>query len=251
MSETRSTTFRRSGSNAPLSTRPSTRRCTRARSRIRTASGPKHAKRLHWYKAPTKIKNTSFGPGDVSIKWFEDGVTQRRLQLHRPAPGHARQADRDHLGGRRSHPVQAHHLSRAARRGLQVRQYPAQPQRQEGRPRHHLPADDPRGGLRHARLRAHRRDPFGRVRRLLAGLARRPHRGLRVQRRHHRRRRRARRPQGSAEGQRRCRHRQGGRRRPRHRRAPHRRKVDMQPVRDVWLPRGRQGRDHRNARAST
>src|SRR6266853_1744126 len=33
------------------------------------------AKRLHWYKTPTKIKNTSFGPGDVSIKWFEDGVT--------------------------------------------------------------------------------------------------------------------------------------------------------------------------------
>src|SRR5713226_3493105 len=33
------------------------------------------AKRLHWYKAPTKIKNTSFGPGEVSIKWFEDGVT--------------------------------------------------------------------------------------------------------------------------------------------------------------------------------
>src|SRR5438067_2280602 len=32
------------------------------------------AKRLHWYKAPSKIKNTSFGPGDVSIKWFEDGV---------------------------------------------------------------------------------------------------------------------------------------------------------------------------------
>ena len=33
------------------------------------------AKRIHWYKAPTKIKNVSFGPGDVSIKWFEDGVT--------------------------------------------------------------------------------------------------------------------------------------------------------------------------------
>jgi acetyl-CoA synthetase len=32
------------------------------------------AKRLHWYKAPSKIKNSSFGPGDVSIKWFEDGV---------------------------------------------------------------------------------------------------------------------------------------------------------------------------------
>src|SRR5947207_3284023 len=32
------------------------------------------AKRLDWYKAPTKIKNTSFAPGNVSIKWFEDGV---------------------------------------------------------------------------------------------------------------------------------------------------------------------------------
>ena len=31
------------------------------------------AKRLHWYKVPTKIKNTSF-EGDVSIKWYEDGM---------------------------------------------------------------------------------------------------------------------------------------------------------------------------------
>ena len=40
-------------------------------------------------------------PSDVSIKWFEDGSHQRRLQLHRSASGEARQADRDHLGGRR------------------------------------------------------------------------------------------------------------------------------------------------------
>src|SRR3954447_7196671 len=33
------------------------------------------AKRLHWYKAPTKIKNTSYAPDNVSIKWFEDGQT--------------------------------------------------------------------------------------------------------------------------------------------------------------------------------
>jgi acetyl-CoA synthetase len=33
------------------------------------------SKRLHWYKSPSKIKNTSFGPGNVSIKWFEDGTT--------------------------------------------------------------------------------------------------------------------------------------------------------------------------------
>jgi acetyl-CoA synthetase len=29
---------------------------------------------LDWYTAPTKIKNTSFGPNNVSIKWFEDGT---------------------------------------------------------------------------------------------------------------------------------------------------------------------------------
>jgi acetyl-CoA synthetase len=32
------------------------------------------AKRLDWTRAPTKIDNWSFAPGNVSIKWFEDGV---------------------------------------------------------------------------------------------------------------------------------------------------------------------------------
>lgn len=31
------------------------------------------AKSLSWYKEPVKIKNTTFGPKEVSIKWFEDG----------------------------------------------------------------------------------------------------------------------------------------------------------------------------------
>ncbi len=34
----------------------------------------KQAKRLEWFKAPTKIKNTSFAYDNVSIKWYEDGV---------------------------------------------------------------------------------------------------------------------------------------------------------------------------------
>ena len=38
--------------------------------------------------------------------------------------------------------------------------------RRPGRPRADLHADDPRGGVRDARLRAHRRDPLGGVRRL-------------------------------------------------------------------------------------
>ena len=32
------------------------------------------AKRLDWIKPFTKVKNTSFAPGNVSIKWFEDGT---------------------------------------------------------------------------------------------------------------------------------------------------------------------------------
>ena len=33
------------------------------------------AKRVHWMKPFTKVKDVSFGPGDVHIKWFEDGTT--------------------------------------------------------------------------------------------------------------------------------------------------------------------------------
>jgi len=35
----------------------------------------KEAKRIHWMKAFKKVKNATFGPGKVSIKWFEDGKT--------------------------------------------------------------------------------------------------------------------------------------------------------------------------------
>ncbi|GKW50092.1 acetate--CoA ligase [Halomonas sp. NCCP-2165] len=32
------------------------------------------AKRLDWFKSPTRIKHTSFAPDDVDIRWFEDGT---------------------------------------------------------------------------------------------------------------------------------------------------------------------------------
>ena len=32
-------------------------------------------KRIHWFKPYTRAKNTTFGPGEVSIRWFEDGTT--------------------------------------------------------------------------------------------------------------------------------------------------------------------------------
>ena len=61
-----------------------------------------HGKRIDWFTPFSKVKNTSFDAHNVSIKWFEDGDHQRRLQLHRPASAQARQPDRDHLGRRRS-----------------------------------------------------------------------------------------------------------------------------------------------------
>ncbi len=34
-----------------------------------------HGKRIDWFKPYTRVKNTSYKPGKVSIKWFEDGTT--------------------------------------------------------------------------------------------------------------------------------------------------------------------------------
>jgi acetyl-CoA synthetase len=35
----------------------------------------KHGDRLEWFTPFTRVKNATFGPGEVSIRWFEDGVT--------------------------------------------------------------------------------------------------------------------------------------------------------------------------------
>ncbi|WP_407522086.1 acetate--CoA ligase [Methylobacterium oryzisoli] len=34
-----------------------------------------HGKRIDWFRPYTQVKNATFGPGEVSIRWFEDGVT--------------------------------------------------------------------------------------------------------------------------------------------------------------------------------
>ena len=33
-----------------------------------------HGKRVDWIKPYTKVKNASYAPSNVSIKWYEDGV---------------------------------------------------------------------------------------------------------------------------------------------------------------------------------
>ena len=34
-----------------------------------------HGGRIDWYTDYTKVRNATFGPGEVSIRWFEDGIT--------------------------------------------------------------------------------------------------------------------------------------------------------------------------------
>ena len=58
----------------------------------------KHAKRIDWFKAPKKIKNTTYAYPKVSIKWYEDGIlksilTDSRLKsdlVHPNARGYER-----------------------------------------------------------------------------------------------------------------------------------------------------------------
>ena len=121
--------------------------------------------------------------------------------------------------------------------------------RRQGRPRHPLHADDPRGGVRAARLRADRRDPFGGVRRLLARGARRPDRGLRLANRRHRRRGPSRRQARAAQGQCRRRRRACADARARHRRPRDRRRRADARARPL-VPRGGRRRRHATARPS-
>ena len=73
------------------------------------------------------------------------------------------------------------HLSRAARPGGEARRRDRRAGRRQGRPGHHLHADDPRGGDGDAGLRAAGRGAFGGVRRLCRQRARHPHRRLPAQ----------------------------------------------------------------------
>ena len=149
----------------------------------------KEGKRIDWIKPYTRVKNTSFAYPDISIRWFEDGtlnVAANCIDRHLKKRGKqvaiiwepddpAQEAR--HITYRELHG----HVCRLANvlkaNGVKTR-----------RPRHHLPADDPGSGLRHARLRAHRRHSFRRVRRLFAGFARGPHRRLQVESSDHGRR---------------------------------------------------------------
>ena len=140
----------------------------------------KEGKRLDWIRPYTPRQERLVRLSRRLDQMVRGRHPQRRRQLHRPASEEARQADRHHLGARRPRASEAHHLSRAAQGRLPLGQRAEGERGQARRPGDDLSADDPGSGLRHARLRADRRHPFRRVRRLLAGLAGRAHRGLQI-----------------------------------------------------------------------
>ena len=119
------------------------------------------AQRIDWIKPFTKVKNVSWDPDNLFIKWFEDGtlnVSANCIDRHLP-----RARSRPPSSGKATTrtTVAQDHLRRAASRGLPLRQCAEGARRQEGRPGHDLSADDPGSGLCDARLRAHRRGAFG------------------------------------------------------------------------------------------
>ena len=80
------------------------------------------AKRIDWIKPFTKVKNTSFAPGNVSIKWFEDGtlnVAYNCIDRHL-----AKRGDQIAIIWEGDDPKddKHDHLQAAARRGLPLRQ---------------------------------------------------------------------------------------------------------------------------------
>ena len=146
---------------------------------------------------------------------------QRGGQLHRPAPRAARGATRPPSSGKASPATGASTPTGSWARKSAARANALKAARREaGRPRRDLPADDPRGGDRHARLRPHRRRALRGVRRILGRGPARPDQRLRVRRAHHRRRRLPPRQRAAAQALRR----RGARRMPhdpaRRRRAP-------------------------------
>ena len=123
---------------------------------------------LSWNKPFSTVLDESNAP---FYTWFEDGELNASYNcLDRHVEAGNGEHDRDHLRSRRRHRHQRHVSGPAATR-VPLRQRAEKARREEGRPRGDLHADVDRRHRRDAGLRAHRRDAFGRVRRLLVEVA--------------------------------------------------------------------------------
>ncbi len=115
---------------------------------------------------------------------------QRERELPRSARGGRRGRARRVSLARRGGRGDRHHLRAAARGREALRERAEGARRASGRRRRHLPADDPRGARRDARVCPHRGSPQRRLRRLLGGGGARAHGVLGREAPHHGGRRR-------------------------------------------------------------
>ena len=156
--------------------KPTTKRCTPNRCRIRKDSGAASASGWTGSSRTRKVKDVSFDAKDLHIRWYHDGelnVSANCLDRHL-----AKRGDKTAIIWEGDDPNESRRISY---RELHAEVCSAANLLKnlgvsEGRSRHDLSADDSGSGGRDARVRAHRRGAFGRVRRLLAGFAGRPHR---------------------------------------------------------------------------
>ena len=129
---------------------------------------------IDWYEKPKKIFDKDAG---IYGRWFAGATCNT---CYNALDRHVARGRNDQLGADLRFPRHQHgedlHLRPHAVRGAAARRHAARLRRREGRPRHHLHADGAGGGVRDACLRAHRRHPFGGVRRLRRQGARHPHR---------------------------------------------------------------------------
>src|SRR4029078_4113089 len=171
------------------------------------------AARLDWTKPFTKVKNTSFAPDDVFIKWFEDGslnVAHNCIDRHLAKRG-AQTAiiwegddpkDDKKITYRELHTEVCKFAnvlkSRGVKKGDRVTIYmPMIPEAAYA-----MLACARIGAIHSVVFGGFSPDSLGGVvRRFYAVSPRRPHRGLKVERGRHRRRRFARRQDSAAEGQ--------------------------------------------------
>jgi len=142
-----------------------------------------HGKRVDWIRPYTRVKNTSFKPGNVDIKWFEDGTLNVSANcIDRHLGTRADQVaiiwEPDDPNEPAQHITYAQLLEQTSRmanvlkdmgvgKGDRVVIY----WRGQGRPRCDLPPDGAGSRLCHAGLHADRGHPLHRIRRLLAGRA--------------------------------------------------------------------------------
>ena len=201
------------------------------------------AKRIDWIKPFHKVENVSFAPGNISIKWFEDGVLNAAwncIDRHLDKRG-----DQTAIIWEGDDPSQSKHITyrqlhdevckmanilrtRNVKKGDRVTIYlPMIPEAAYAM-------------LACARIGAIHSVVFAR---LLARQPRPAHHRLPVQGHHHRRRRTARRQEGAAEGQCRCRDRQSRRRRLGRRGQAHRRRRRHESDARLLVPRSRRDGD--------